>query len=548
MKKNWLLITSLFLGSVLRLISLGNIPQGFTWDEAALGYNAYSILHTGRDEFGKFLPLIFKSFGDYKPGFYVYTAVPSIAIFGLNEFATRLPSALAGILAIYGIYLLVKKLTKHHLPSTIYDLPSLCALALALSPWHIHFSRGAWEANLFTTLLIFSLYYFVRFLEAEVSPFPSLILACLSLVTYQAGKMLTPLVFILLIALYWKTFFLKTKDTFSQKQNFFFLLPILFFGIWVYFGSVFGPAGNRLGRLSIFTYKPAFSETTKKIDNNNSISLSLFHNNTQLTAKLIASRYLYYFSPEVLFYEGTRVSEMGHLPRSGMLNHLEFIWLALGLVFLAKNSKENWTKVILGLALVSPLPASLTLAEFSTFRSLFFVVPLAIISGCGMYYLLNRSKLVFALVGTVYLLFTVYIFDLYFVHGKFVFPKEYLYGYRQAFQLINENPNSRVVFTDVLGQPYIYYLFYTKFNPSEYQKTNHFTDLGVDVGKVEQVGLAEFHQFGFGDISTYKNTIFVGMEGNIPNNTDFTNPVIDYYRSIKYPDGTEVFRVIKTKP
>ena len=103
-------MVALIIGSALRLINLGSVPQGFTWDEAALGYNAYSIIKTGRDEFGKFLPLIFKSFGDYKPGVYVYTAVPTIAVFGLSEFATRLPSALAGIMAIYSVYLLVKNL------------------------------------------------------------------------------------------------------------------------------------------------------------------------------------------------------------------------------------------------------------------------------------------------------------------------------------------------------------------------------------------------------------------------------------------------------
>jgi len=49
-------------GFLIRFININNYPP-LLWDEASLGYNAYSILKTGRDEYGKFLPLIFKSFG-----------------------------------------------------------------------------------------------------------------------------------------------------------------------------------------------------------------------------------------------------------------------------------------------------------------------------------------------------------------------------------------------------------------------------------------------------------------------------------------------------
>ena len=100
----------LILAAILRIWQLGSLPPSLTPDEAALGYNAYSILKTGRDEYGKLLPVIFKSFGDYKPGFYIYTTVPFIAIFGLTEFAVRLPSAIAGVIAVWLMYLIVKKI------------------------------------------------------------------------------------------------------------------------------------------------------------------------------------------------------------------------------------------------------------------------------------------------------------------------------------------------------------------------------------------------------------------------------------------------------
>src|SRR3972149_5810749 len=104
---NWKLLLILLIGILLRLWKLDIIPPHLTPDEAAIGYNAYSILKTGRDEYGQLLPVIFKSFGDFKPGLYIYLTVPFVAVLGLNEWSVRLPSALSGVLAIFLIHSIV---------------------------------------------------------------------------------------------------------------------------------------------------------------------------------------------------------------------------------------------------------------------------------------------------------------------------------------------------------------------------------------------------------------------------------------------------------
>ena len=105
-----LLAFIIIVASILRLWQLGKVPSSPDWDEVALGYNSYSIMQTGRDEYGKFLPIILRSFDDYKPALYSYLTIPSILIFGLNVFAVRLPSAIFGILAVIATYFLVKEL------------------------------------------------------------------------------------------------------------------------------------------------------------------------------------------------------------------------------------------------------------------------------------------------------------------------------------------------------------------------------------------------------------------------------------------------------
>lgn len=546
MKKYLVLFIALILGTFLRLYQLSEVPNGLTWDEAAIGYNAYSILKTGRDEHGALMPVIFKSFGDYKPGLYIYLTVPSVAVFGLNEFAVRFPSALAGVFAIYGVYLLVKILSEDKQKTINPILPSLTALAYAISPWSVHFSHGAWEVNVFVTFTIFALFYLLKFIKGRSSPYLSLLFVCLSLATYQAAKMLTPLLILLIVLIYWKSFWQRLLG-FLNLRTIIYLLPFVLFGLWIILGSVFGKAGNRLTTLSIFNYKPEISALTKNIDNYNSTQTALFHNQTQLTTSLILSRYLWHFSPEVLFYEGSIISERGHIPNLGILNPLEFIWIILGLIYLAQNTSKKSTKIILGLLLIAPIPASLTLAEYSTVRALFMAVPLSIISGLGMYYLLKKSKILTTFIGLAYLVTTIYTFDVYYFHSQTVFAKEFNYGYKQAIQLIKDNPTPKVIFTDVMGQPYIYYVFYTAYNPLKFQGQDFFIDGGLDVGRVSRVGNVEFHQFGDSELNRLKNVMFIGSEGNINNQYDITGPNISLFKQIETPDHKIIFRVIKTK-
>src|SRR5687767_298243 len=101
----------LLIASVLRFYNLDQIPSGFHSDEASFGYNAYSIIQTGKDEYGENFPLILKSFGDYKGAIYSYLAIPSILAFGLTEFAVRLPTAVFGILFVLFSYLLAFQFT-----------------------------------------------------------------------------------------------------------------------------------------------------------------------------------------------------------------------------------------------------------------------------------------------------------------------------------------------------------------------------------------------------------------------------------------------------
>src|SRR3989344_8901900 len=144
LKNNLIIISIIAVAILLRFINLASIPVGFNDDEAAFGYNAYSILKIGMDEWGRFLPFpAFESFGDWKLVVYLYLVAASQLIFGLSEFSTRFPSALFGVMSVIITYFLAKELFKDlnwkfKIGNSLkLDIPTVAMLLLAISPWHI---------------------------------------------------------------------------------------------------------------------------------------------------------------------------------------------------------------------------------------------------------------------------------------------------------------------------------------------------------------------------------------------------------------------------
>jgi len=236
-KNSKFLILALFLAAILRLWMLGNVPPHLTPDEASLGYNAYSILKTGKDEYGEKFPMIFKSFGDYKPGLYVYLTVPSVAAFGLNEFAVRFPSALAGIFSVWLLFLIVRKLFDE-------KIALVSSFVMAVMPWAIYFSRGAWEVNVALTLTLAGIYFFLKSLKETRFIIVSAILFASTLLTYQGAKLSTLIIVVLLAVIYW-----LDVVRFPIKQVIF----AVFCGLLVSAPILASLFSGKAGRLTVFS-------------------------------------------------------------------------------------------------------------------------------------------------------------------------------------------------------------------------------------------------------------------------------------------------------
>ena len=151
LKKIWPLFLILLLAFVLRFYKLAEVPHGMAWDEVAIAYNGFAIFNTRRDEWLQKLPITFRSFGDYKAPFAIYESGIFTALFGMNLWAVRLPFAIYGVLAVLATYLLFKELFYKHENREKWAL--LAAFILATSPWHIHYSRMAFESGISLSMM-----------------------------------------------------------------------------------------------------------------------------------------------------------------------------------------------------------------------------------------------------------------------------------------------------------------------------------------------------------------------------------------------------------
>ncbi|MFH0980708.1 MAG: glycosyltransferase family 39 protein, partial [Planctomycetota bacterium] len=138
-------VALLGLASATRLIGLDRLPAGVLPDELSNGYDAYSILQTGKDRWGQSWPILLEAFGraDHRPASYTYLVVPFVALLGPDHLvtATRLPAALCGIVTIAGLYGLVRRTCGRR-------VALVAALLLLFSPWHVQLSRFGAECSL----------------------------------------------------------------------------------------------------------------------------------------------------------------------------------------------------------------------------------------------------------------------------------------------------------------------------------------------------------------------------------------------------------------
>jgi 4-amino-4-deoxy-L-arabinose transferase-like glycosyltransferase len=148
-KTNWALgclLIVLIIATVFRIYHLAEIPPGLYPDEAMNGNNALEALRTGNYK-------LYYPENNGREGLFINIQALFLKAVGINEpWVLRLPSAIFGILTVWGIYFLGRELFSK-------PVGLAAAFLLATSFWHINFSRIGFRAIMAPLFLVWGLYF-----------------------------------------------------------------------------------------------------------------------------------------------------------------------------------------------------------------------------------------------------------------------------------------------------------------------------------------------------------------------------------------------------
>lgn len=450
-----LLIT--LLGLILRFWQLDKFPVSLNWDEASHGYNAYSILTTGKDEWGTAFPLIFRAFGDFKLPVYIYLTVIPVFLFGLNAFAVRFISALAGVLAIPLIYFLARQLfpdRKH--------IGLVAAALLAFSPWHFFISRPALEANLALTLILAGSLFLLLGFKKALFYIPSALTFALALHTYNTARIFVPLLLITFVILHRR----QVKASFPAILSF--LLVLASFAI-VINQVVVGTGTARYQKLAILSPDRVFQIGESRSHSRLPALLArLVYNRPVYFVTTYIKNYFSYFSP-TFFNQSHGVQTQFAIPNQNLFT-VPVLFLALiGFLLVLKNNRQGHNRFLIAWLLLSPLAAAATADPPQALRPNPMIPVIIIFSAFGLVYVTKwlKAPFIFLFTALFIFLFAGYL-ALYFGDYRKTYSAAWQFGNREAVEVISENIDKydRIIMTKRYGEPHIFYAFYRRLDPS----------------------------------------------------------------------------------
>lgn len=540
------LVVLITVGFLVRFYQLGKVPNGLTVDETDVGYNAYSLIKTGKDVYGRSHPLVFQSFDDYKPALAIYLSMPAIYFFGLSEFSVRLIAAVLGSLAPLLIFWFIMLLyPKNRL------LAAVAALLALFAPWNIAISRA--EPALMEFLFIYLVFFILFFLGLKKNPkflLLSAIAIAINLYVYYASVIYIPITIFLLAAIYRNKLRKNLKITlFSALILFFLALPAIF----LYSTS---RAKNRFNNISIFTpditLSTSISEMKNDIDSGNKLA-AIIHNRRYAFFLTALGNYFDYFNLDYLFISSdqTRYFYVNYV---GLYYLVEVPFVLYGLFILVKRRKQN-DIFILSLLIVSPIPAIITLGSPFPHRGLLLLLFIQIVSALGFTTAASSvsglKKPFTSAFVVIYASSVLFFFHQYFIHSPKEFNSETNNGawfstVKDAIPIVNANKDKydRVVFTWSKAKlvPAVYFLFYNQIDPRLLQvKVKNWTNEPPSYRQVyNQIGNIEFRPINWEIDQFLKNTLFVGY----PN--EFPSGISGIIARTYTPNGQLHFLIVKT--
>lgn len=524
--KNHKILLIITLAAALRFFLLSSVPASLNWDEVSMGYTAYSVAHTGKDEWGVHLPLLFRSYGEWKSAVYIYLLVPFISVFGMNAWAVRLPSAIAGVIAVYLAYKIGSKLYGE-------KAGLWTALLLSISPWHLLLSRPGFEANVSLTLILAGINFFL-----SNNFVLSAIFLGLAPHTYNSAKVVVPFLVLYLI---WQT---KLYKQFKQLSIFIGVLAL--FAAPIVLDIFSGRAQFRYSQVGVTTDSFGLNEFVG-LRNNVSIPPvigKLAFNKYTYSLHTVLSNGLSYLSPSFLLVEAGDHTQH-HLPYFGVLYLAEFIFIIFGIFRVNNASAHKLRYLPFALIALGIIPAALTRDLGHVLRSILTLPGWQLLAALGLLHLQKNAPTYFKILLSLLIIQSLIFLSAYFYWYPRAYARDWQYGLKEAAAYVKEHESEydHIVVSKWFGETQLFLAFYNQWDPNWYMEANAHNleyerqgKLWLDQLEEYSLGKYTFKYIKYGEPESGK-TLYVGKFDDF-----YENPKT--LKTIYYPDGSVAVHII----
>lgn len=482
--KNIILITSIVLfiaiNLFIRLWGLDKSPLSVGFDEASIGYNAYSIYLTGKDEYGTPYPLSLRSFNDFKPALYAYLSIPFIHFFDLSQNSIRAPSAVMGTISFIFLLLIFKQLSKKSW------MESLIVIAvISFFPWRLHFSRVAFESNISMAFFTGMVWCLINFNKNTLFKLGTILFSAASIYSYHSSRLAVPLFLFFVIIDVFKFNFKKIIN--NPTKTIISLWPIFVVAI-LYLPLVLeanaGLLLTRLSQTNVFSHFYPFTPSELRFTQN--IWLNVLAHPLYYLGGILSGHLLNYLSPKnlsLLIYPGV-IKSAQVISGTGMLGFVGGFLFIVGLVTQFKSLVLE-KRILIYWIIAGIIPAALTWEWFYPLRSLNIYPAIDIIVGLGIIFILKSLKkikntlfkfsvalgsLAVILMSSVYNTLNEYNFGAWETNGEFQ-PGGYKEGAPLLMSLMDKYDT--IYIDSNQAQNYTIFWFYLKYPPQNVQKIAH---------------------------------------------------------------------------
>ena len=559
-KPQGILFAIIVVAAILRLWNIDKVPVSLFGDELDVGYQAYSILKTGKDYSGNSWPIHFQSLAEWRTPLYLYSAVPTVAAFGISPLGVRLPAAIFGILSILAFYFLVKELSQSVKGALI------AAFVLAVSPWHIQYSRAGFEVTELLFFLILGLFFFLLSLKNGRWLWLSAVCFCLTPWIYSTAKLFTPFLMLFLLIIYFKSIY-----KLPRKYLVYAAIAGLIVGLPIFVNTLFGGGTQRFNYISVFSDPTTEPEVgaDRQMDArvrgetgaglNPTLQDKLIHNKFTYWGSTVLNNYFRAASFDFLFNEGD--PNLRHSPKSvGELYKVEIIPLIIGLIYFFAKSKDKKIKAIIAFwIIVGIMPSAITRggADHAT-RLIIILPPLAFLISWGILQIFKLDNRLLKSVLTlsysaVFVLSFIFYQHEFWIHNPWDSERWWHAGWQGAIQSMKqvENSYTNIIITSADEPPWIFFAGWYMYPPQQWHEHYPFKKHEIKgFGEMSYIDKFSFGSPGIGGVYDWgkvldEKTLYIAsakeVNVNLIMEPERTPKDLKLIKSISYPSGEPAF-------